>query len=309
MGPKAMNDDRADQKYELTARSCEVDGRTLRQIRALRDVAGVGRGDFGGWLESEDNLSQEGDCWVGDAARVYAEARVTGCAVVDGAARVVDRARVEGFAWVTGAAVVSGEALVVGSAFVEAAGRVSGEAVVGGQGWITGAGRVSGQARVGGHARVGDAALVAGAANVGGEAMVLNAAMVTDRVVVRDTALVGGVSRVYDRAWIGGDTQLVGATVLTGSARLHRTPPRCPRSDGVEFIVVPFAGGGVRVVAEGRALSFDEARAHWRAHCDDASLLRETLDILDHLERRAALSRMRYSEDSHIDPSPTRGHS
>ena len=131
MGPKAMNDDRADQKYELTARSCEVDGRTLRQIRALRDVAGVGRGDFGGWLESEDNLSQEGDCWVGDAARVYAEARVTGCAVVDGAARVVDRARVEGFAWVTGAAVVSGEALVVGSAFVEAAGRVSGEAVVG----------------------------------------------------------------------------------------------------------------------------------------------------------------------------------
>mgnify|MGYP001988461111 CR=1 FL=1 len=98
MGPKAMNDDRADQKYELTARSCEVDGRTLRQIRALRDVAGVGRGDFGGWLESEDNLSQEGDCWVGDAARVYAEARVTGCAVVDGAARVVDRARVEGFA-------------------------------------------------------------------------------------------------------------------------------------------------------------------------------------------------------------------
>lgn len=38
--------------------------RTLYSIRALRDFGDVKAGDFGGWIESEDNLSQAGDCWV-----------------------------------------------------------------------------------------------------------------------------------------------------------------------------------------------------------------------------------------------------
>ena len=62
-------------RYELT----DIRNGKLRRIRALRDIPryNVKAGDLGGWVESEKNLSQEGDCWVGGNARVYApETRV-----------------------------------------------------------------------------------------------------------------------------------------------------------------------------------------------------------------------------------------
>ena len=47
-------------KYELT----DNKKNGLTQIRALRDFGAVKAGDLGGWIESEKNLSQGGDCWV-----------------------------------------------------------------------------------------------------------------------------------------------------------------------------------------------------------------------------------------------------
>ena len=42
--------------------------RTLFRIVALRDFSDVKKGDVGGWVESEKNLSHDGDCWIsGDA--------------------------------------------------------------------------------------------------------------------------------------------------------------------------------------------------------------------------------------------------
>ena len=35
---------------------------TLYRIEALNDFSNVKKGDLGGFIESEDNLSQEGDC-------------------------------------------------------------------------------------------------------------------------------------------------------------------------------------------------------------------------------------------------------
>lgn len=50
-------------KYELTDITKEYMGRTLHRIKALRDVdVSVKAGDLGGWVESEDNLSQVGEC-------------------------------------------------------------------------------------------------------------------------------------------------------------------------------------------------------------------------------------------------------
>lgn len=70
-------------KYELTD---ETSGSGLRRIRALRDIPryGVEEGDLGGWVESEGNLTQEGDCWVFDDAQVFGKARVFGNASVCG---------------------------------------------------------------------------------------------------------------------------------------------------------------------------------------------------------------------------------
>jgi hypothetical protein len=53
-------------KYKLTDEKLSWYGRKLYRIQALKDFGYVKAGDFGGWVESESNLSQEGDCWIYD---------------------------------------------------------------------------------------------------------------------------------------------------------------------------------------------------------------------------------------------------
>ena len=70
-------------KYELTE---EVNERGLHRIRALRDIPryGVKKGDLGGFVESEENLSQSGDCWVAYTAVVRGHAVVSSDTKVNG---------------------------------------------------------------------------------------------------------------------------------------------------------------------------------------------------------------------------------
>ena len=63
-------------KYELTDETMEWEGHILHRIKALRDFNYVKAGDLGGWVESEDNLSQYEKCWLCDDARVYGNAIV-----------------------------------------------------------------------------------------------------------------------------------------------------------------------------------------------------------------------------------------
>lgn len=76
-------------KYEiLKDEFIELDGRKLYRIKALKDFRDVRKGTVGGYIESEQNLSQEGDAWVcgnawvSDNAQVYGDARVSGDAWV-----------------------------------------------------------------------------------------------------------------------------------------------------------------------------------------------------------------------------------
>ena len=55
-------------KYEITA-IAHPQYSWLHRIRALRDVReDVRAGDLGGFVQSEENLSQEGSCWIYDNA-------------------------------------------------------------------------------------------------------------------------------------------------------------------------------------------------------------------------------------------------
>ena len=60
-------------KYEiLKDEFIEFNGRKLYRIKALKDFRNVKEGEFGGYLESERNLSHEGNAWVsGDNAVVW----------------------------------------------------------------------------------------------------------------------------------------------------------------------------------------------------------------------------------------------
>lgn len=136
-------------KYEFTGETKEFDEYTLRRIRALVDIKHiVKKGELGGWIEDEENLSHEGNCWVNDGcyvcggARVYENARIAGgakvlygskvygSAVVSGGSLVINNAEVYGNATIVGGAVVSDGAKVFGAAIVDHGANVSNKAVL-----------------------------------------------------------------------------------------------------------------------------------------------------------------------------------
>ena len=120
--------DMIDKQWEFTGETKIRFGITLKRIRAavgfrLKCGIVISKGELGGWIEKESNLS--GNAWVsGNAlvcgdARVSGDARVYGNAWVYGNARVSDNAWVFDNAWVSGSARVSGNACVSGNASVK----------------------------------------------------------------------------------------------------------------------------------------------------------------------------------------------
>jgi hypothetical protein len=83
-------------KYKLTEETKELLGHTLHRIVCVTAFSSVSVGDIGGWVESENNLSQDGNAWVYGDARVYGDACVCGNAKVYGDAEVYGDARVYG---------------------------------------------------------------------------------------------------------------------------------------------------------------------------------------------------------------------
>ena len=106
------------QKYKITDNEKVIRGRKLYQIVATKDFGDVKAGELGGWIESEKNLSQEGNCWVAENARVYGEAVVKQDAIVDGDAKVFGNAIICGSAIVRGKAQVQDVAVVCNAAYL-----------------------------------------------------------------------------------------------------------------------------------------------------------------------------------------------
>lgn len=76
-------------KFELTSEFItNIFGTKLFRIKALIEFGNVKAGELGGFVEKEENLSQDGNAWVYDNARVYGDACVCGDARVCGDACV-----------------------------------------------------------------------------------------------------------------------------------------------------------------------------------------------------------------------------
>jgi acetyltransferase-like isoleucine patch superfamily enzyme len=112
-------------KYELTGTKIVSGDRTFYQIRALRSFSNpnygeVLEGEYGGFVEHEDNLSHEGNCWVSCVSIVSENARVSDSAIVQNEAQVYGNAEISGNAIISDGprildnAIVSGNAVVCG---------------------------------------------------------------------------------------------------------------------------------------------------------------------------------------------------
>lgn len=174
-------------KYMLdTTQRIKRYGVELFRIKALKSFSDVKEGDFGGWVQSEANLSQDGDAWIYDDGIVCHDARLKGNATVRDAGAVYGYATVKHNAKVRGHAQVFGYSLVNGKA------------------------EISGHGCVYHYAKVGD------------EARVIESARVCDYASVEDHAVVGSTCLVYDNAQVYGYAKLLGDILCGGDARVSQ---------------------------------------------------------------------------------------
>lgn len=155
-----------EKKYILTDETLWHRGHTLHRIKAVKDFGDVKAGDLGGWVESEENLSHEGLCWIADEAEVFGNAFVAGDAQVYENAWVFEKAEVVENARVYGGARVCGEAMIFGFARVYGYSKVYDEARICQQAQIYELARVYEYVWVGGKAKVFGSALVHGFVNL-----------------------------------------------------------------------------------------------------------------------------------------------
>lgn len=143
-----------EKKYELTNDTIDFEGRTLRRIRALKDFKMVEKGDLGGFVESEHNLSQEGNCWLYEDAKAFDVAEVCDNAILRhysiarGAALVCDNAEVYDNAVVKDNAILSYSATLCDNAELLDNAKASGTVEIGGNSFIGGDIGIYGKARI-----------------------------------------------------------------------------------------------------------------------------------------------------------------
>lgn len=200
-------------KYRLSDETRLFDGRTLYRIIACRNIKtsrlDIKSGDKGGWVQSEDNLSQYGSCWLAgeaiacDSSKVEDNAIVKDYAILEGCAGAYDSAIVHGYAK------VKSHARIMGGAEVFETSLVKDEAVVWGRSKVSGNATISGKAfifgEVFGNACVSDAAIIHG--------KVYGSATVAGRVTVDKD------SEVCENSFLSGEMFLNKTKIASTSER------------------------------------------------------------------------------------------
>ena len=165
-----------EKKYELTNEKILIGKKTLYRIKALRDFSNVKKGDLGGFIESEKNLSHEGDCWIYDDAKVYASAKVSENATIHGRAKIHGYTKVFNYAKVYDNAEVYGKSMIFD------------------------------------HAKVYNNALIFDHASISGCAKVYDGAILTHNAVVRGRARIVGQTRIFHDGYIESNDDYISIT-------------------------------------------------------------------------------------------------
>ena len=178
-----------DKKYELVKEDTKtfVDGNAIYRIRALKDFGDVKAGDLGGYIEKEENLSQEGNCWVYDNAKVFDNVQV-----FDNA-KVYENAEIFGDGRIRGNAEVFGNAQVFDNVRIYDNAKIYGNSEVYGEAQIYGQAQVYGNAKVYDNAKIYDKAEIFTNIEIGGETEVKG-----NEKIFNHSQYVDNLAKVYD---------------------------------------------------------------------------------------------------------------
>lgn len=157
---------------------------TVYRIEALRDFNSIKKGELGGWIEKEANLSQRGTCWVYNEAAVFQDAMVADSAMIGG------HANVYGYAHVFDNAIVTGHSRVYDNAFLENDVIITNYAIV------------CGNARMSNNAQIYNNVEIFGSAHIYGNAHLYNNVQIFDNVKVH------GSVDIFGNIKIGGNADI-----------------------------------------------------------------------------------------------------
>lgn len=183
-------------KYELVCDSgVAAYGRIFYRIRALRDFGEVEKGQLGGHVESEKNLSHDGLCWIYDDATVCNHAQI------------IEDALVFDYADIRGNAIIGGEAVVKDHAIVDHRACIRDNVTISERARVFGDAIVRDYSKVGGRATVYDHAIVCGNAAVKEDADIHGNAIIESNAIVKGHAIILSdalIKSSFDYATISG---------------------------------------------------------------------------------------------------------
>ena len=173
-------------KYILTNETINFKGHILHRIQAIKDIGKlVKKGDLGGWVEFETNLSQDpdDDCWIFNEAKVFelAEVRLN--------------AKIHDNACIYGKAEISGNTYIYDNVEVYDCARIGG---------------------------VLDYVLISDNAKIHDNARIFDRARVQDDAEIYENATIKNCARIRNKAKIHGDVVVSGNADITKNAEVIR---------------------------------------------------------------------------------------
>lgn len=176
-------------KYEIVKDNFkEIYGIKVYRIRALKDIQNrhqdIKKGDLGGFVESERNLSQHDNCWIFDDAIVF------GYAKVRDSANVCEHAQ------------ISNDTIIIGYATIKGHSKIYDHAKIGGYALI------DERSEIDEHAQIWDNVYVGGHAHIFG-----NAVLERSVTVVGDAGICGNAELLDSNDYV----------TLTGFGLTHNT--------------------------------------------------------------------------------------
>lgn len=217
------------QKYILSNQTKTNDnGVLLYRIISIKDFYNAKAGEYGGWVESEENLSQYGTCWIKDEAEVFGKAEISEDAIISGAAKVYGDAKVYDNADIYGHAKVYGNATVCG------------------------------YAKLGGYTEVFENAKVGTYTHSLGKPKIYGNAQVFGSIEIAGNPEIYGKAHIKDTVFITGDAKIYGNVVVSGDAFICGNAEISKLDDYIVF---------KNWWSSGRYFTWTRSNNMWRAGC------------------------------------------
>ena len=173
------------------------------RIQACRNFGNVKKGDFGGLIESEKNLSHKDDCWVYGFALVRDNSIVCENALINGDAKIFNNAKISGDTHIDGHVIIADSAKITGGC-ISGSTQIYDNAIIDGNILCV----ITGNVKIHGNAYIWDRPSIEGQVEICGKAKVIEEAIIRDNAKIYGNACVKGCAIISGKAKIHGNAKV-----------------------------------------------------------------------------------------------------